>query len=211
MKSDNASHVRKIGARGQRGIERRDGNGIKGRYLLGESNFSLSPDPKPSLWSRPTPTIYEFPLRKEKVPADYNGKLEEDQFTPSDLAAISSPPFGTEDEIMDEVKCRDNFHHSPLPTHCSTCQLTRTCQRDAQSRFLAIPCSRFARISPRKTSKNEWIAWNGNNFFFETKNEETTNKKTKFDNQRNRQRKGRENEIVFAKYSFIREVRFIKY
>lgn len=78
MKSDNASHVRKIGARGQHGIERRDGNGIKGRYLLGESNFSLSPDPKPSLWSRPTPTIYEFPLRKEKVPADYNGKLEED-------------------------------------------------------------------------------------------------------------------------------------
>lgn len=45
----NASHVRKIRPRSQYG----DGNGIKD--LLGESNFSLSPVPKPS--SQPSQTF----------------------------------------------------------------------------------------------------------------------------------------------------------
>lgn len=105
-----------------------DGNGIKGRYLLGESNFSLSPVPKPPLEtpsSQPSQAFMNSLTKGKKkfrwIITKVRGRLVR-PFR-SHRHPLSG---GRKTKLWTKGNVRQ-FLPFPSPTHCSTCQLTRTC------------------------------------------------------------------------------------
>lgn len=172
---------------------------LKVAIFLANRIFHLAQFQSP-LWKPPPPShppsIYEFSHeRKEKVPVDYN---ESQRKISSPLPVSSSSPFGrTEDEIMDEGKCKTiSTIPSPHPLfHVSiNANLLEQCAiwfPRVVSPRLVVPASLVYRHERhRRTNGSCGMVTTSSH----SRSMGTTNKGTKFGreaNQRNRQRKGK--------------------
>ena len=152
---------------------------LKVAILLRESNFSLKPPSRNRVHasSRNPPRIYEFPHAGEKTSGrDYNGKVRRRRLVLPGFAVI---PSLARDRNRDGKLWRGGTNPVTIlsndfyPLHPFHVSINANLLAQRAITVFPVSCDRgsVARTSSRKTRKNEWVAWNGNNFF------ETRNKK----------------------------------